>query len=468
MDKFYVTTPIYYVNDAPHIGSAYTTLAADIVSRYFRLKLGDKNVFFLTGTDEHGQKIAQSAKENNLTPTEFVNSVVPKFKEAWKLLNIDYDYFIRTTDPQHEKVASDLLQKIYDNGYIYEGTYEGPYCIGCERFYKESELVDNRCPLHPNREISHQKEKNYFLKLKELVENRVLPAIKSGEYQILPEFRKNEIASRIEQGVEDISVSREGISWGTPVPWDKNQTIYVWMEALANYYSATQFLKDKKGFWPANLHLMAKDILWFHAVIWEALLFAADLPLPKTVYAHGFFTINGQKISKSLGNVITPKQLVDKYGVDGTRYLLMSAVPFGSDGDISLNDFDIKYNANLANGLGNLISRIAKLAERLKFNISGSAKFDKKVGEYLEDYSFDKALDRIWQIIKELDSKITKLEPWKMDDEKLAVFLLDACFEIVSIGYSLSPFLPETSKKILDQFYAKPIKSGSPLFPRLS
>lgn len=474
--KFYVTTPIYYVNDAPHVGSAYTTLAADIISRYYRLKLGSKNVFFLTGTDEHGQKIAQSAKENNLTPTNFVNSVVPKFKDAWKLLNIDYDYFIRTTDPQHEKVASDLLQKIYDNGFIYEGTYEGPYCIGCERFYRESELVDNRCPLHPNKEISHQKERNYFLKLKELVKKKVLPAIKSGEYQILPEFRKNEILSRIEQGIEDVSVSREGVSWGIPVPWDKKQTIYVWVEALMNYYSATQFLEDKENFWPADLHLMAKDILWFHAVIWEALLFAADLPLPKTVYAHGFFTIDGQKMSKSLGNVITPKQLVDRYGVDGARYLLISAVSFGSDGDISLKDFDIKYNADLANGIGNLVARVAKLCEMdgvegIKNYSSDLENLKQLLGAYfvnIEKNEFSIALEELWREIKKLDLDITTYEPWNKAKEERSEYLNKYVKRILGIADTLKPFLPETAEKIEKQFTRPKIKSESPLFPRLS
>lgn len=477
MDKYYVTTPIYYVNDAPHVGSAYTTLAADIISRYYKLKFGNENVLFLTGTDEHGQKIAQSAKENNLTPKEFADSIVPKFKEAWKLLNINYDYFIRTTDPQHEKVASNLLQKIYDNGYIYEGTYEGPYCIGCERFYKESELINNRCPLHPNKEVSYQKEKNYFLKLKELVNKKVLPAIKSGEYEILPEFRKNEILSRIEQGVEDISVSREGVSWGIPVPWDKTQTIYVWVEALMNYYSATQFLEGKKGFWPADLHLMAKDILWFHAVIWEALLFAADLKLPRTIYAHGFFTIDGQKMSKSLGNVISPKQLVNRYGVDGARYLLISAVPFGSDGNISLEDFDTKYNANLANGLGNLVSRVSRLCEKSEIEFFNDALMHDnnkhknesytEIDKLLESYQFDEALRIIWDKVAETDKYINENEPWKLSGAKLKEVLEKAVLNIRTLTYQLSPFLPETAEKIEKQFTGPKIESIEPLFPRL-
>lgn len=466
--KYYVTTPIYYVNDAPHVGSSYTTLAADIISRYYKQKLGKDNVFFLTGTDEHGQKIAESAKKNNQSPLEFADSIVPKFKSAWKLLNINYDYFIRTTDPRHEKVASDLLQKLYDSGHIYSGTYEGPYCVGCERYYKEAELVNSRCPFHPNKDISHQKEKNYFFKLKGLVENKVLPKIRSGEYNILPEIRKNEILSRIEQGVEDISISREGVSWGIQIPWDKTQTAYVWIEALMNYYSATQFLKGKKDFWPANLHLMAKDILWFHAVIWEAVLIAAGIDLPKNIFAHGFFTIEGQKMSKSLGNVITPKQMVDRYGVDGSRYLLISAVSFGSDGDISLKTFDSKYNADLANGLGNLIARTAKLAEKIDFFEKYTPELTKEYIKGMESFELDQILEIIKLEIKSLDAFINKSEPWNIKDNLELKKVLQKCIDkIRQIALELKPFLPETAKNIERQFTGPKIKSSKPLFPRL-
>ena len=469
--KFYVTTPIYYVNEAPHIGSAYTTLAADIIARHYRQKLGHENVFFLVGTDEHGQKIQAVAKEKGLTPIKLADKVSREFKNAWKLLKLDFDFFIRTTDKRHKEVVSALLQKIYDAGYIYSGTYEGPYCVGCERFYKESELVNGRCPLHPNKEISYQKEKNYFLKLKELVQEKVLPKIKNGDYKILPEERKNEVLARIEQGVEDVSVSREGVTWGIPVPWDKTQTVYVWVDALINYYSATQFLEGKKDFWPADLHLMAKDILWFHAVIWEALLIAAGIDLPKVVFAHGFFTVDGQKMSKSLGNVITPKQLVDRYGVDGARYLMISAVSFGSDGDISLKAFDTKFEADLSNGLGNLVSRVAKLCEKsgldFHYHNSNYGSVDEKIKAALENYRFDEALKVIWENVAEADQFINKAEPWKLsgrDLEKVLVHLVD---HVRSIAFNLKPFLPETSERIEKQFRGPRIKSEAPLFPRL-
>lgn len=460
----------------PHVGSAYTTLAADIIARYYREKLAKENVFFLTGTDEHGQKIAESAKKEKLTPIKFADSIVPKFKDAWRFLNIDYDNFIRTTDPRHEKIAQEFLQKVYDAGFIYEGTYEGPYCIGCERFYKESELVNKRCPLHPNKEISHQKEKNYFLKLKELVNKKVLPKLEAGEYEILPAIRKNEILSRIKQGVEDISVSREGVTWGIPVPWDKSQTVYVWVEALMNYYSATQFLEGKNKFWPADLHLMAKDILWFHAVIWEALLIAAGIDLPKKVFAHGFFTRDGQKMSKSLGNVISPKELIDKYGVDGSRYLIISAVSFGSDGDISLKNFDEKYNADLANGLGNLVARLAKLCENNEVSIINDPGMQPHIPyssiqggyhDHFKNIQLDLALEEIWGDIKSLDSEINKVSPWNLPKEEALSYLKKFAGEIVNISVGLRPFLPETAKKIERQFRASKIKSSGPLFPRI-
>ena len=467
--KFFLTTPIYYVNDVPHIGHAYTTIAADVVARYWRQKISKENVFFLTGTDEHGQKVAQAAKEKGLSPKEFVDSVAPRFEEAWKLLNIDYDYFIRTTDPKHESVVTDLLQKIYDAGYIYPGTYNGLYCVGCEKFLTESELVDGKCPLHPNKEPVHQEEKNYFLKLKEL-SRKVFEKIENGEYQILPEDKKKEIVSRIKQGVEDISISRAGVSWGIPLPWDKSQTIYVWVDALINYYSATRFIKGKEGFWPANLHLVGKDILWFHTVIWQAILIATGIPLPKTIFAHGFFTIDGAKMSKSLGNVISPQELVEKYGVDGARYLVVSAYPFGSDGDISQEKFKEEYNAHLANGIGNLVSRIAKLCENSGFEFPQEKvlKFDDLVEENIKNYHFDEALKNLFdRFISGLDYSINKEEPWKLTGENLKEFLTGSVSIIRNLSFNLRPFLPATSEKIEKQFLGPKIKSGLPLFPRL-
>ncbi len=465
MQKFYVTTPIYYVNDVPHIGHAYTTLAADIITRYYKTRLGKDNVFFLTGTDEHGQKVAQAAEENKQTPKEYADSVAPRFQEAWKLLNIEYDYFIRTTDPRHEKVVTNLLSKIYKNGYIYKGVYEGLYCIGCEKFLTDSELVNGRCPLHPNKKPVYQKEENYFLKLRDL-SKEVLQKIKNKEYKIKPEKRRHEVLSRLELGVEDISISRAGVPWGIPVPWDKSQTAYVWIDALINYFSATQFLKGKEKFWPADLHLVGKDILWFHTVIWQGLLIAAEIDLPKVIFAHGFFTIDGQKMSKSLGNVITPKQLADRYGVDGARFLVISAYPFGGAGDISFSRFDEKYNADLANGLGNLVARVAKMAEPLTFP---KKDYDISVntGTAVQLLYFEGALKEIWDKIKEADIFINKRGVWNLKGKQKEAALANLVDRIRQIAYDLKPFLPETAEKIEKQFKGQKISSEAPLFPHL-
>ena len=467
--KFYVTTPIYYVNDVPHIGHAYTTIAADVLARYHRLS--GKDVFFLTGTDEHGAKVAEAAKEAGKKPKEFCDQVMARFIDAWEKLNISNDYFIRTTDSRHEKIVQELLQKIYDNGFIKPGVYEGLYCIGCEKFLTEADLVDGKCPLHPNRKPVKQKEKNYFFKLKSFQE-KLIKAIEDknnpNHYEILPEERKNEILGKLRLGLEDVSISRAAVEWGIPLPWNKTQTIYVWVDALANYYTATQFLENKSHFWPADIHLIGKDILWFHTVIWQALLLAAGLPLPKTVFAHGFFTVNGQKMSKSQGNVISPDDLIKKFGVDGTRYLMLSEFPFGSDGDISIERLKTRYNADFANGLGNLVARVTKLCETSGYNFPSTKKrFKKSVSENLEKFRFDEALKFIWNKISLADKYVDENQPWTLKGEKLNQVLKHLISEILEIALLLIPFLPETAEKIQKQFAGPKIKSEKPLFPRL-
>lgn len=483
--KYYITTPIYYVNDVPHIGHAYTTLAADVIARYWREKLGEKNVFFLTGTDEHGQKVAQAAEKRGLSPKEFADKVSPRFKKAWELLDIKPDYFIRTTDPKHERVATNLLQKIYDNGYIKPGTYEGLYCVGCEKFLTKTELINGKCPLHPNKKPVYQKEKNYFLELGKLAKI-VKEKIVSGEYEIEPPKRKHEVLSRLELAVENISISRAGVSWGIPVPWDKKQTIYVWVDALINYYSATKFVKGKEKFWPADLHIIGKDILWFHAVIWQALLIAAGVDdLPKTIFAHGFFTIDGQKMSKSIGNVISPKKLVSgypgEYKADAARYLLLSAFRFGADGNISIEKFDEKYNADLANGIGNLVARIEKLAEKNKLDLTKLEIAPKtsdtvdQIGFEIQNLRFDKALEIIQRWISQLDKWLDKERPWKHSptkaNRKLGQIIVgtQGIKSIREIAQALKPFMPKTAGEIERRFdpKRKEFKSGKPLFPRL-
>jgi len=464
---FFITTPIYYVDDVPHIGHAYTTIAADVLARYHRL-LGEE-VFFLTGTDEHGLRVSQGAKAQDLTPREFTEKLAPQFVTIWNSLNLSYNFFIRTTDPHHEKIVQEFLTKLYKRGFIYEGVYEGPYCVGCEKFVTEGELKNGVCSLHPHLLPTRIKEKNYFFKLSAF-QKQLITFFEKKE-AIFPQERRNEILGKLKkEKLKDLSISRAGVTWGIPVPWDKKQTIYVWVDALLNYYSATQFVRGKKKFWPADLHLIGKDILWFHTVIWYALLLAADLPLPKKVFAHGFFTIEGQKMSKSLGNVIAPQKLIQQFGVDETRYLLLSEFPFGADGDISLDRFRQRYNAELANGLGNLVSRVAKLCETSGFNFEDTPTshfFSKPFQSALSKYRIDEALSDIWVDIHALDAAIDKAKPWKLSGKELFKNLLGVISVIRHIAFDLQPFMPETAEKIQKQFAGPKIKANPPLFPRI-
>jgi len=470
MTKFYVTTPIYYVNDKPHIGHAYTTVVADIFARFYRQKLGNDNVLFLTGTDEHGAKVVQAAEASGQPPQVFVDSIAQLYQATWSKLNISYDYFFRTTDPKHTALVQQLLQQLYDQGLIYKATYNGVYCIGCEKYLNSNEIVDGKCPLHPNIELTKQEEENYFFKLKDLAP-KVQSALEAGEYRIVPPERHEEIISRIKGGVEDISISRPGVAWGIPLPWDTSHTVYVWVDALFNYYVATQILDGKSDFWPADLHLMAKDILWFHGLIWEALLLALNKPLPKTILAHGFFTIDCQKMSKSLGNVLDPIELADRYGTDGLRYLLVSAFAFGNDGDISLNKFTEKYNADLANGIGNLISRVATLCHKTQHDFSQTVPvFDSALADQIDAamsaYRPDEALRLIWQPIQTLDKAIDTDQPWTLADTELIDKLEGYVARLLGLETQLQPFLPDTAAYLRQVFGQGKVTKPTPLFTR--
>ncbi len=468
--KYYITTPIYYVNDVPHIGHTCTTVTADILARYHRLK--GKEVFFLTGTDEHGAKVAQAADNKDLTPQKFCDQISTRFKKTWQSLNISNDFFIRTTDPRHIEVAENLLKKIYKNGDIYKDVYQGLYCIGCEKFLTESDLEDGHCPLHPPEQTIKQKEENWFFKLSKYAP-KLIELIENDETNyIFPEGKRKEVLAKLKAGVHDISFSRANVNWGIPVPWDKSQTIYVWVEALINYYSATQFLENKEQFWPADVHVLGKEILWFHTAIWQAMLLSLGLPLPQKTFVHSFYIMKDRKMSKSLGNLITPEELIAKFGVDGSRYLVAASFPAQNDSNVSLSKYQKIYNADLANGLGNLVSRTANLAEKnnLETPQDISAKFFNGIDESINDFNLAKTLDIIWNTDKNsvsaINQKFTKKKVWELPEKEQKKILQEVISDIRQIAYNIKPFMPASAEKIEEIFSGK-ITSPQPIFPRL-
>lgn len=470
--NFYITTPIYYVNDLPHIGHSCTTVIADIIARQKRLE--GKNVFFLTGTDEHGTKVAQAAEKNGQKPSEFCDQISKRFENAWKKLNISNDYFFRSTDPNHEREVKKVLNKIYQKGDIYKSIYEGLYCIGCEKFLTETDLTNGKCPLHPPEQTVKQKEENWFFKITKY-KNQIEKLIESKETNyIFPESKRKEVLAKLKTIDRDISISRASVSWGIPIPWDKSQTIYVWIEALLNYYTATRFLKNKAQFWPADIHLLGKEILWFHTVIWQAILLSAGIRLPKKTIVHDFYIIKKQKISKSLGNMIAPQKLIEKFGIDGSRYLIAASFPIGGDTNVSMEKFSKKYNADLANGLGNLISRVSTLAEKNNY-ICPKIKQQKnhKLAKLIESANTPKALFNIWNkdkfSVSETNRYFNKQKAWEKEGKELEKILLFPITSIVNIASYLEPFMPETSKNIKKIFQpGKPVKAiKKPLFPRI-
>lgn len=465
--KFFITTPIYYINDVPHIGHSCTTIAADIIARLHR-QLNEK-VFFLTGTDEHGQKVEESAIKAGVETQKYCDQISPRFEETWKSLNISFDYFIRTTDLKHKKVVAELLQKIYDKGDAYKDKYEGWYCIGCEKFLTESDLVDKHCPLHPAEKTVWKSEENWFFRLSKYAP-KIIELIEDPKSNyIFPKGKRSEILSKLKSGVKDISLSREKVNWGIKVPWDKSQTVYVWFDALINYYSATQIVKGKEKFWPADLHLLGKEILWFHTVIWQAMLLSAEIELPKRTYTHSFYMIDGQKMSKSLGNVISPKELIKTFGVDGSRYLIASSFPTNNDSDIGIERFKEKYNADLANNLGNLVSRVCKLAEGEDYGPT-IIKEDKKFNKLINDCKFNEAINYIF--VSYLDSSNELLnhdKPWKLEknDEKRNECLKSCRSNLQKAAHYLWPVIPDSCEKIKDLLEGKIKAIKSPLFPRI-
>lgn len=457
--KFYITTPIYYPNDIPHLGSAYTTIAADVIARWHKM-LGD-DVFFLTGTDEHGIKIQEAAAKHNKQPKEFVDELIPKFKEYWKTLNIGYDRFIRTTDADHEAVAIDIVKKAYEAGDIYKGKYSGLYCNGCEKFLLESDLVDGLCPDHKKKPV-YMEEETYFFKLSNY-QDKLLKFYDENPDFISPDIRKHEIVNRVKGGLEDVSITRTTFKWGIPFPLDESHILYVWFDALTNYLTGVGYLKNKETFakyWPADVHIVGKDILWFHTVLWPAMLFSAGISPPKKVFGHGFWIAEGTKMSKTIGNVITIEKLIE-HGVDAGRYFILREVPFGQDGNYTPTTFVNRYNGELANGLGNLIMRITTLVR--KYNIkkldAKSSRMKEKaektfmnVKHHMENFEFDRALSEIWGLIMACDAYINETTPWKLAKEGKNEELNDVLYDLIEslrfISLLVWPFMPETSEKI--------------------
>lgn len=479
-EKFYLTTPIYYPNDIPHIGHAYTTIVTDSIARWNKLQ--GKEVFFLTGIDEHGKKIEMAAKEKKQEVKTFVDVLVPKFKDAWEKLDIQYDRFIRTTDKDHKEVVQEILNRVNNAGDIYRGEYEGYYCTACEAYYTEKDAPDLVCLIH-KKKLEKLREKSYFFKLSSY-QNKLLELYEKNPEFISPESRKSEIINRVKEGLQDLSISRTSFSWGIEIPFDKSHITYVWFDALINYLSGIDFLKNKKKFekfWPADLHIVGKDISWFHYVLWPAMLLSAGLEMPKKVFSHGWWTFDKEKISKSHGKVINVDELIGIAGVDAVRYFLMREMPFGQDGDFSKEAVIERNNNELANKLGNLFSRVTMLGEKNGLTKTKNQLIKqlnkKKIEKHMEQLELDKALAEIFSFVDVCNEYVQNKKPWETKDKKIIYELLDS---IKTIAILLWPFLPKTAEKIAQQLSfkinypaiekplaIKKIKKGEVLFKKI-
>src|SRR5689334_5950280 len=498
--SYYVTTPIYYVNAEPHLGHAYTTIAADVLARHMRQR--GEDVFFLTGTDEHGEPVAQAAERQGVAPRELADRNAERFRALTTTLNATNDFFIRTSDPEHEAAVQRVLQQVYDNGYVYPGTYEGWYCPRCADFKTDAELVEgNKCPIHLI-ELEREKEDNYFFKLSAFQEKLEQLYAERPDF-VGPQVRYNEALSFIKGGLNDVSLTRARLRWGVTVPWDESQVFYVWFDALLNYYTALTYAREGEDltdrYWPADVHLIGKDILKFHTVYWPALLMAAGLEVPRRVYVHGYLLMGEHKMSKSLGNVIDPFQVIDLYGVDALRYYLLREVSFGQDGSVSPEGFEKRYDSELANEYGNLVSRTANMIRRYCDGIVPSAEpaeslasdfagLSDRVCEQIDAVDLSGALDLIWQHVRRLNQYLQDEQPWKLaKDESQAERVQSILYGVAEglrvVSVLLHPFMPEKTAAVLEAFGRPSVEIGTarfgavgggaevgelqPLFPRI-
>lgn len=457
---FYITTAIDYPSSAPHLGHAYEKICADCIARWKRLQGYD--VFFLTGTDEHGLKIQRAAEKVGKTPKEFVDEMSKKFRELCKALNISNDRFIRTTEKGHEKVVQSILEKVNKKGDIYKGEYEGLYCVDCESFYLEKDATNLECPIH-KKPLEKIKEESYFFKMSRY-EKQIIEHIKKNKNFILPKHKQAEILNRLKEGLKDLSVSRTSFKWGIPIPFDSKHIAFVWFDALSNYLSGIDYgTKRFEKYWPADIHLIGKDIVWHHTVIWGAMLSSVGIKLPKTVLVHGFINLKGEKLSKAAGRIINPIKLVETYGADGLRYYILKDIVFGEDGDFSEEGLKERNN-ELADKLGNLVSRLEGLAGRAgeikkttpDKNLTGKLKL-KEIEKKLGNYELDKGLNLIMGFIDECNKYVQEKKVWQLKGKELNTALYTIVDSLRVASILLHPFIPETAEKILTRLNEKNI-----------